>query len=168
MFLELAKKRYSLRNFQNIEVEREKLIYVLEAAILAPSAVNRQPLHYIVVSEEEKKNKILNSYSREWMMNAPTIIVVCLDYSKSWKRKDGKDHGDIDAGIAIEHIALSATDQGLGTCIVCNFDLDLLNKTLELPADMEPVALIPIGYPVDEVIPDKKRNSLTDMVTWEE
>lgn len=168
MFLKLAQNRYSLRKFKDKEIEKDKIHIVLEAALLSPSAVNKQPLHYIVVSNEEKKRELIDAYPRKWIMNVPTIIVVCLDRSLSWKRNDGKDHGDIDAGIAIEHIALAATDVGLGTCIVCNFDSEKLDKTLELPAHMEVVALIPIGYPDNEDIPNKKRNSFDEMVSWEE
>ncbi len=168
MFLQLAQNRYSLRNFKDKEIEKDKIRAVLEAAILSPSAVNKQPLRYKVVSNETKKREIIDTYPRKWIMNAPTIIVVCVDHSLSWKRSDGKDHGDIDAGIAIEHIALAATDLGLGTCIVCNFDSEKLDKNLDLPEHMEVVALIPIGYPENKEIPNKKRNSFDDMVSWEE
>lgn len=168
MFLELAQKRYSLRNFKDKEIEKDKIRTVLEAAILSPSAVNKQPLNYIVVSNEEKKRELIDTYPRKWIMNVPTIIVVCIDHSLSWKRSDGKDHGDIDAGIAIEHIGLAATDVGLGTCIVCNFEPEKLDKVLELPEHMEAVALIPIGYPENEDIPSKKRKSFEDMVSWKD
>ena len=160
MFLELANKRYSVRQYQDKKVEKEKLLTVIEAARLAPSAVNYQPLHYIIVSDPEKKKKIIESYSREWISSAPTIIVVCLDHSKSWKRRDGKDHGDIDSGIAIEHMALAASSIGLGTCIVCAFDSEGLHNNLQLPSNMEIVALLPIGYPINQEIPVKKRDSI--------
>lgn len=168
MFLELVQKRYSLRKFKDKEIEKDKLEDVIEAGRLSPTAVNLQPLHYMVVSEEKLRQEIMDTYSREWIKGAPTIIVVCLDHSKSWKRRDGKDHGDIDGGIAIANMTLAATELGLGTCIVCNYDSKRLHEVLDLPEDYEVIALLPIGYPSDNNIPKKKRNSLEDITTWKE
>ena len=68
-------------------MEKEKLLQVLEAARIAPSAVNKQPWNFIVVTNENTKNKIAETYPREWFKTAPAVIVVCGDHSKSWKRK---------------------------------------------------------------------------------
>ena len=168
MLLELANKRYSLRKFQDKQVEKEKLEKVIEAGRISPTAVNLQPLSYIAITNPELKGKVIDTYSKDWINNAPAIIIVCLDHSKSWKRKDGKDHGDIDGGIAIANMTLAATDQGLGTCIVCNFDTDKLHDLLALPSHMEAIAMLPIGYPVRDDIPKKKRNDLEQIVVWEE
>ncbi|HWT26951.1 MAG TPA: nitroreductase family protein [Mobilitalea sp.] len=165
--LELAKQRHSVRSYQSKEVEREKLLQVLEAGRLAPSAVNFQPFHFIVITEEEGKSKVNEAYPREWLRKAPVIIVVCGDHSKSWKRKDGKDHCDIDAAIAIDHMTLAATDLGLGTCWICAFDAKRLHENLELPANLEPIAIVPFGYPDEERVAEKVRRSLDEMVSWE-
>lgn len=166
MFLDLVQKRYSLRNYQEKQVEKEKILTVLEAGRLAPSAVNYQPLRYIVVTDPDKISKVLESYPRKWIQNVPAIIVVCGDHNQSWKRKDGKDHCDIDAAIAISHMTLAATEIGLGTCIVCAFDAKLCHENLNLPENLEVEALLPIGYPADENIPEKKRKSLDEIVEW--
>lgn len=113
-FLELTKKRYSVRKYKDEPVEREKLLQVLEAARYAPSACNYQPWHFIVVTDEELKNRIAETYPRDWFREAPVVIVACGDHSASWKRGDGKDHCDVDLAIAIEHMALAAADLGLG------------------------------------------------------
>ncbi len=168
MLLDLAQKRYSVRDYQGKKVEKEKLTRVLEAGRLSPTAVNKQPLEYIVVSDQGLKDRIIEAYPREWIKSAPTIIVVTLDHSKAWVRRDGKDHGDIDGGIAIGHMTLAATDLGLGTCIVCHFDNKMVQETFDLPSDIEAIALLPIGYPKDDIVPEKKRNNLDDIVTWKE
>jgi nitroreductase len=167
LFLELAKKRYSVRNYKENEVEKDKLLTVLEAGRMAPSAVNYQPLHFIVVTDPDIKNKVLESYPRKWIQSAPAIIVVCGDHSTSWKRKDGKDHCDIDAAIAVDHMSLAAVDVGLGTCIVCAFDSELCHKNLNLPSNLEVAALLPIGYPADGGTPEKKRKNIEELVSWE-
>ncbi|NMA65822.1 MAG: nitroreductase, partial [Clostridiaceae bacterium] len=121
-FFEVAEKRYSLRKFNTKEVEKEKILKVIEAARIAPSACNLQPYHFIVITDSELRKKVAESYPREWFKNAPVIIVACGDHSKSWKRIDGKDHCDVDVAIAVDHMTLAAAEQGLGTCWVCAFD----------------------------------------------
>ncbi|HHV60651.1 MAG TPA: nitroreductase [Clostridiaceae bacterium] len=166
-FIDLARKRYSVRNYKDKPVEKEKILQVIEAARYSPSAVNYQPRHFIVVTTEEMKNRISETYPRDWFRKAPAIIVVCGDHSTSWKRKDGKDHCDIDAAIAIDHLTLAAADIGLGTCWVCAFDAAKCHQVLGLPDHLEVVALLPIGYTADDEIPQKKRKSLDEIVSWE-
>ena len=146
-FLELVKKRRSIRQFDHKDVEPEKLDYIMECARLAPSAVNYQPWLFFIVKSDNQKLKLQKSYSRQWFEQAPLYIVACADKSKSWKRSfDSKDHADIDLAIAVEHICLAATEQGLGTCWVCNFDPQICSEALELPENIYPVAIMPLGY----------------------
>ena len=121
-FLELAKKRYSLRNYLDTPVEDEKLMVVLEAGRIAPSAANFQPWHFIVIRDEEMRKKAGTTYNRPWFRKAPVIILICGDHHASWKRADGKDHCDIDISITTDHMTLAAAELELGTCWVCNFD----------------------------------------------
>ena len=117
-FLELSKQRYSARNYSSDMIEQEKLDYILECAPFAPSAVNYQPWHFFVVKSNKPKLLIQQSYPREWFTEAPLYIVVCADNSISWVRKsDNKNHADIDAAIATEHICLAAAEQGLGSLL---------------------------------------------------
>lgn len=170
-FLELCDARYSVRSYTPQPVEREKLEYILNAARLAPSAVNFQPWYFIVVREEENREKIQECYHRDWFKSAPCYIIICSDHTQSWKRKvDGKDFGDIDASIAVEHISLAATSLGLGTCWVCNFDPALLKNNFGIPQDIEPIAILPVGYPAEEPASaktTKTRKPMTDIVRWE-
>ena len=78
-FLELTKKRFSARNYKSDKVEQDKIDYIIECARLAPSAVNYQPWHFMVVISEEQKKKIQQCYNREWFAKAPVYIVVCAD-----------------------------------------------------------------------------------------
>lgn len=163
-FSELINSRVSVRKYKNTPVEEGKLLQVLEAGQVAPSAVNFQPWHFIVINESHQLAKIQNTYQREWIKQAPVIIVVCSDHSVSWKRNsDGKDSADIDVAIAVDHMTLMATELGLGTCWVCNFDVDNVSELLELPKHIEPCVLLPIGYP-DTETGIKKRKSLSEIV----
>jgi len=168
-FLDLAKNRYSCRKYDSRQVEERKLEQVLEAGRVAPSAVNFQPWHFYVIQGEENLQRLHPVYHREWFRTAPCVIVICGDHGKSWKRKDGKDHCDIDVGIVTDHMTLQAADMGLATCWVCNFDAAMTSELLQLPENQEPMVLLPLGYPLDQVDPERhseKRKPLSEIVTF--
>lgn len=167
-FLELTKKRCSVRSFSNQPVEKEILDYILEAGRLAPSAVNLQPWAFLVLQSEEAKEDIRSCYDRDWFKSAPLYIVVCGNHSTSWKRPyDQKDHCDIDVAIATEHIMLAAEEKGIGACWVCNFDPEKCKEILKLPENIEPTVIIPLGY-VDSNYhrPEKKRKPMEETVLY--
>ncbi|HWR99000.1 MAG TPA: nitroreductase family protein, partial [Prolixibacteraceae bacterium] len=114
-FKELAQRRYSVRSYQSSPVEHEKLVQVVEAAILAPSAVNFQPWKFVIVTEPSLLAKLHECYHRDWFKSAPACIVAIGDHDKGWHRPtDGKDYTDIDVAIAIDHLMLAAVEIGLG------------------------------------------------------
>jgi len=163
----LIRRRFSVRSFTHQKVDRAVLLEVLEAARIAPSAANYQPWHFIVITEPEPLAEIQQAYPRVWFKEAPVCIIVCSDHNLSWKRKpDGKDYADVDLAIAIDHLMLKATDLGLGTCWVCNFDVALARKILRLPPHIEPLAFIPMGYTKSQA-PVKLRKALSEIVHWE-
>ena len=165
-FLELANSRFSLRKYKDTPIEKEKLLKILEAGRIAPSAVNFQPWHFIVIDDKKALEALYPVYQREWIKEAPVIIIACSDHSQSWKRRsDGKDSADIDISIAVDHMTLQATELGLGTCWVCNFDVQKCSDILKLSRQIEPVVLLPVGYP-DIEPPVKKRKLLDDIVHW--
>ena len=170
-FLELAKQRYSCRSYSSRQVEQEKLNKILEAGRVAPSAVNFQPWQFIVIRDKENLNKIHKAYHREWFQTAPCVIVICGDHDTSWKRNhDGKDHCDIDVAIAVDHMTLQATELGLATCWICNFDPQKAIEILQLPRHLEPIVILPVGYPLDHGDPDRhdeKRKAMDEIVRYE-
>lgn len=169
--LTLARLRCSVRSYSARVLEEEKLEYILETARLAPSAVNFQPWIFLVVQSSDGRAALRQCYNREWFSTAPVYVLVCTDHRESWVRKsDGKDHGDMDAAIATEHICLAATEQEIGSCWVCNFDTELCRSSFGLPAGVEPVAIVSLGYPSDPnvfAVTEKKRKAFNDVVKWE-
>lgn len=112
-FITIAKQRMSVRNYKKTKVEPEKLEKILEAAHVAPTAANLQPVHLIAVQSEEGLAKIGKAAS---IYEAPLAIIVCADHNKAWVRPfDQKQTGDIDASILTDHMMLQATELGLGT-----------------------------------------------------
>lgn len=165
-FDQLITNRFSVRSFTSRPVEHDTIIKILESAKLAPSAANFQPWHFIIIDEAANLAEFRQVYPRNWFREAPVYIVVCADHRQSWKRKsDGKDFADVDAAIVTDHLILKATEMGLGTCWVCNFDALLARNILNLPENIEPMVIVPIGYSEAEV-PVKSRKSLSEMVHW--
>lgn len=171
-FLSLAKKRYTVRSYTKQKVEKEKLETILEAAHVAPTGGNCQPQRLIVVQSDEGLAKIAKAAR---IYNAPLAIIVCSDKNVVWTRPfDGKQLTDIDASIVTDHMMMQATELGLGSLWVCYFKPDVLRKEFSIPANLEPVNILVIGYadtngePV--LSPDrhsKMRKPLSNTVSYE-
>ena len=165
-FNELISKRYSVRAYKRKPIGKEKLLAVLNAARLAPTANNRQPFQIIVVHTKGKEQELLSIYQREWFVQAPLVICICGLPSVAWVRKDGKCYLDVDISIVMDHFVLAATEMGLGTCWIAAFDAANARKVLSIPDDAEPIILTPLGYPAD-TIGIKKRKMLNELVRYE-
>lgn len=162
--LELISRRHSVRHYAARPVEEEKIDYLTACARLAPSACNRQPWRLLIVRSEERLRALHACYPRDWFREAPLCIAVCVDESEAWVRPaDGRNHSDVDAAIAAEHICLAAAEQGLGCCWVCAFDPERCAEALRIEAPLRPVALIPIGYPADCSPAPKLRKSAEEI-----
>jgi nitroreductase len=165
-FSELISKRYSVRAYEPRPVEDDKLRAVLDAGRRAPSACNFQPWTFIVVRTPEGRERLRAAYGKDWFVNAPTIIVVCCDNERAWKRSDAKKYGDVDMAIAMDHMILQATALDLGTCWIGAFNEKAAREALGLPFNIEPVLMTPLGYPAQPQ-PAQQRRSLDDVVRWE-
>jgi nitroreductase len=156
-FEEVLKKRRSIRKYKDTPISREKILKILEAARIAPSASHRQPWHFIVVENRENIKKLAK---REWA-EAPIMIVGLADTvaSPNWCSND--------LGIAIEHIVLAATNLGLGTCWMGQTGREeMIKSLLDIPDNFKVSVVIPIGVP-DETPAPKERKSLESIVSWE-
>lgn len=143
-FIDIAKKRYSVRKYTEQKVEPEKLELILEAAHVAPSGVNAQPVKLIVAQSEEALAKV-GKAARYY--NAPCAIIVCSDVSKAWNRPyDGKNIADIDAAIVTDHMMLQATELGLGSLWICWFKPEVIREEFNLPENLVPVNILCLGY----------------------
>lgn len=156
-FLELAKKRYSVRKFSDRKVESEKIELILEAAKLAPTARNLQPQRLLVINDEKSLNKI--KICTPYHFDAPLAILVCYDKNESWKRKyDDANSGEMDASIVTTHMILEITNLGLGSTWVGNFDPEKIRSAFNLPDNFIPAALLPIGYESEDSEPNLNHN----------
>ncbi len=162
-FYKVIQGRRSVRKYKTDPIDDDKLQRILNAARLAPSAANRQPISFIVVRDDKIKRKLKDAYSQEWFFTAPVIICACTLPDKAWKRNDGKAYVDVDVAIAMDHLILAATAEGLGTCWIAAYKPGIVKEVLIIPDDLEPLILTPLGYP--EAIPEPTyRKPLNEIV----
>ncbi|MDD3892786.1 MAG: nitroreductase family protein [Bacteroidales bacterium] len=175
-FNTLISTRQSDRGYTNQPIEKEKLEKILESARIAPSACNAQPWKFIVVDDEEIKNKLADTTSSKILgMNhftkqAPVHIVIVMEsanltsnFGSLVKRKH---FPLIDIGIAAEHICLAATAEGLGSCMVGWFDEAAVKKLLNIPKSKRPMLIITLGYPAKPEIREKRRKEIGQVVSY--
>lgn len=162
-FIELARKRYSVRAYDSRPVDEQALQSILEAGRLAPSAANRQPVSIVVVRDEPRRRALGEAYPRDWFWRAPAILVVCVEPARAWVRADGKNYADVDGAIAMDHMTLCAADLGLGTCWIGAFEVSKVRRALALPDGVEPLAMTPLGYSQEGERP-KSRKPASDVV----
>lgn len=166
-FLKLCEQRASVRSFSPQTPPSTAIEYICECVRLAPSAVNRQPWRLFYVTHHAVLEQLRGTYDRAWFATVPAVFVLCKEENTQWVRPaDGHPHGDIDLAIATEHLCLAATEQGLGTCWVCNFDVESCRTALQLDDTITPVAMIPIGFPAKEFSDaGRRRKSLEEIMT---
>jgi len=161
--LTAIKKRRSIRAYKKDPVDEDKLNKVLEAARLAPSAANKQPWRFIIVTDPLTKEKLRAAYNEEWFIQAPVIIVGCAVPEESWRRSDGEQYWKVDLAIAMQNLVLASTELGLGTCWIGAFNEKAARKTLGIPKNIRVVAMTPLGYPAEEKGPVTERKPINDI-----
>ena len=168
-FIELAEKRCCIRGFKPDPVPEELLNEVLQAGNLAPTAKNLQPFHFIVVRNPARLDELAAAYPAPFFREAPVVIVICTEASEGWTRDryDGKNYCEVDAAIATDHMTLAAADLGLGTCWIGAFDPNKVSSALGLPEGVEPIAMLPLGYP-NTAGREKTRKPLDALVRYEQ
>jgi nitroreductase len=140
--LEAIKTRRSIRRYKPEQISDKDLQSILEAARLAPSAGNRQPWRFIIVQNGARKKAVAEAANDQTFMNDAAAIVVATadpDESARWHEKDTM--------IALEHMVLTATSMGFGSCWIGAFDEDEVKRLLKIPARMKVVAILSIGIP---------------------
>lgn len=167
-FLQLASERYSVRSFSDRPIEPEKMDKILKAGQLAPTAVNYQPQKIYILKSEAALRKI-RSLTR-FAYDAPVVLLFCADLTKTWKSpvEPGYHTGEMDVSIVCTHMMLEAWELGIGSVWVRGFDSGQVAKAFDLPENIKPICLLPIGYPGKNSVPYAQwHNSyrpLSDMV----
>jgi nitroreductase len=153
-FTDVIKERYSVRSYSDRKIEEEKLEKILQAGILAPTAKNIQPQRIYVLESAEAVEKTRNLTPCTY--GAPMVLLVCYDKNESWKNTaSGEDSGVEDASIACTHIMLEAWNQGIGSCWVNMYNSNKVKAEFNLPENIVPVCMLPIGYASQDAKPNE-------------
>ena len=144
-FDDVIKKRRSIRKFTDKPVSDELIEKILESARLAPTWANMQGVRIIVVRKPKNVQKIRDAVAQKWMKYCHSFIVVTIKPAKSGQCGDLK-YFTVDAAIVMEHIILSAFNEGLGTCWIGHFKETEVQEALEIPKRSKVIAITPIGY----------------------
>ncbi len=167
-FYELIQTRETIRSYDpDRKIDKDVLNRILNAGRLAPSASNRQPWTFVLVSSENKLKEVKASYQRDWFQKVPHVLAVVGNKSKSWVRPyDGYNSIELDVAIAMDHMVLAAENEGVATCWIIAFDYQKLAKALGLKENEVVYCITPLGYPPEgfQKHGNKKRKPLEETV----
>jgi nitroreductase len=163
-FFEVIKNRRSIRKYQDKNVEKEKLQKILEAARLAPSAMNRQPYQLFVVTNKDILSKIESACNQKWA--APIMIAMVSTPKEAWVRDDKEEFWKADAAIAMNQVSLAAFAEGLGTCWIAAFKENQVKEILGVASDSRIPFLSPLGYPAENKGPITNRKTLESLLHY--
>lgn len=152
--------RRSIRRYEKKEIPKNVLDKILEAGRQAPSAGNRQPWHFIVLTDYEIKKELSRGLFNRFIKDSPVTIVGCA-------------HGSLIAGgwsivsttIALQNMVIAAWAMGVGSCWIGDFNEGKVKKLLCIPGSWNVVALVSFGYPAENPQP-KRRKPIEQIVSF--
>ena len=168
-FTKVIHERESIRSFDPTRpLEKAVLERILDAGRVAPSAANRQPWRFLLVSSREALAQIRKCYLKPWYQDAPHVLIVTGRTGEAWSRQDGWNSIETDLTIAMDHMILAAENEGVGTCWIANFDPTILRSALSLSAEERVYAITPLGYPRPGFAKkgQKQRKPLSEIVRY--
>ena len=164
--MEVIRKRASIRSYKDLPVPEEKLLKVLEAARLAPSASNRQQWKFVVVKDEERRKALSTAAGGQHHLAEAPVLIVAVATMPEYVMRCGIPAFSIDLAIAVDHMTLAAADEGLGTCWIGAFSQEEARKVVGVPDKYRVVTVLPLGFP-REPGREKTRKSLDEIVCYE-
>ena len=146
---EAIKQRRSVRDYKDQPIPQDKLEKVLEAARLAPAGGNRQAWKFVIVRDSKRRQELASAAGQNFIAKAP-VIIAAVATMPNLVMMCGVPEYAVDLAIAVDHMTLTAVDQGLGTCWIGAFSQDKARDILKIPAKYQIVALLPLGFPTQQ------------------
>jgi len=159
--IDVILSRRSIRRYEQRPIPEETLKLILEAGRRAPSAINRQPWHFIVVTEPNLKEKLSQGRYNKFLKDAAVVIVGCGQYGNT----PADRWVPIDVTIAMENMVIAAWSIGVGSCWVGAFDEKEVKELLGIPENMKILALLSMGYPAEQP-PQREKKPLESIVHY--
>jgi nitroreductase len=152
--------RRSIRNYEQKEIPKDVLDKILEAGRQAPSAINRQPWHFVVVADSKIKKELSGWFFSRHVKSAPIVVVGCANTGFLDKR-----FSIVNTSIALQNMVIAAWAIGVGSCWIGGFNEDKVKKLLSIPDRWKVVALVTFGYPA-EIPHSKGRKPIEKIVSY--
>jgi len=151
-FEKVINERYSVRKFKNEHIEQSVIDQILHAGHIAPTGCNFQPQRILVLNTDESVKKL--QLCTKCHFEAPCAMLICYNREETWKSPyNGALSAPVDAAIVTTHMMLQAQNLGVGSCWVMHFNPDAMREQFNIPAHIEPLALLVMGYPHEEAAP---------------
>jgi nitroreductase len=151
--LDLILTRRSIRRYEAKDIPEDVMKQILEAGRQAPSAVNKQPIHFTIVKDHEIAKKFSSLPFNGFIKDAPAVVVGCADIKSLLTGK----WAVVDATIAMQNMVIAAWALGVGSCWIGAFDEKKVKESLKIPDKWKVVALLTLGYPAEQPKPKKKK-----------
>ena len=164
--LDVIRERGSIRRYQSRSIPKDELLKILEAATLAQSASNRQPWQFIVVTDSAMKERLVEAARNQSFVSEAAAVIVCLAKLKESAKVGPFDSFLVDLAIAVENMALTAWDLGIGSCWIGAFSEEKVKRLLGIPEDLRVVSLLTLGYPAEK--PSAKRRKAIQEIFYYE
>jgi nitroreductase len=170
--IEKIRSRQSIRKFTSEPVPNSIIEDIVKIGISAPSGGNRQPWRIIIVTNIELRNQLVDAaFNQQFIAAAPVVYVVCAVPEESAERYQERGrtlYALQDTAALTLNILYGAHLHGYGACWIGAFDEDAVSKTLKIPANMRPVAMIPVGKIGGELPPMRPRKKPSEIVVREQ
>jgi len=160
---EAVRARRSVRTYQDKPVPQEVLTRIMDAARMAPSGGNRQPWKFVVVTDIGTRRKLAEAANNQYFVGEAPVVIAGVGLNPGRTMSCGIPGDPVDLAIAMDHITLAATEEGLGTCWIGAFSQEKVCQILEIPATFKVIELLVLGYPADTAR-GKSRKSLKEIV----
>ena len=151
--LDVILSRRSIRRYENKDISEEVLQQILETGRQAPSAANRQPIHFVIVNDHDILKILCDTFFSRFVKYAPLAIVGCADIQSLLTGK----WAVVDATIAMQNMVIAAWALGIGSCWIGACDEEKVKELLKIPDKWKVVALVTLGYPAEQPKPRKKK-----------
>ena len=161
-FERIIAERYSVRNFKNEHLPKKVVDKILDAGHKAPTGCNFQPQRILVINTDEAIAKLKDCTRCHF--DAPTAMLICYCKDETWSRPyDGALSAPVDAAIVTTHLMLAAHNEGVGSCWVMHFNPEKMKASFNIPENIEPVALLTMGYPAEDSVPHNFHSTFRPM-----
>ena len=159
--VDLILSRRSIRRYENKDIPEEVLQQILETGRQAPSAVNRQPIHFVIVNDHDILKNLCDNLITRFVKYAPLAIVGCANTKSLLTGK----WAVVDATIAMENMVISAWSLGIGSCWIGACNEKKVKELLKIPDEWKVVALLTFGYPAEKP-KERKKKSFEEMFSF--